>query len=140
MPSPLFNEESSVGPRDWGEEILLAHVEGNFTFKKLVLSKGCKGGLQYHRFKNEAGFLVSGKLLIRYEESEGQLSERIISPGESFHFPPFAVHQEEALDDCIIIEASTPVFNDRVRCEENYGITDLGQGLPSTNETDVVFK
>ena len=41
------------------------------------------------------------------------------------------MHQEEALTDCIIIEASTPHFNDRVRSEKDYGLID-GRGLPTT--------
>lgn len=140
MPEPIFNNQSSVGPRDWGEEVMLTHVTGSYTFKKLFLKKGCKGGLQYHRFKNESGYLVSGKLILRYADNSNNLQERVLLPGESFHFPPFTIHQEEAIEDCVILEASNPVFNDRVRVESDYQITDLGQGLPSSNESDVVFK
>ena len=140
MSVPSFNNESSVGSRDWGQELMLTHVSGSYTFKKLVLKKGCKGGLQYHRFKNEAAYLVSGSLLIRFVDSNNRLVDRILKPGDSFHFPPFAIHQEEALEECIIIEASNPVFNDRVRCESDFGVTDLGQGLPSTDESEIIFK
>lgn len=119
---------------------MLTHVTGSYTFKKLFLKKGCKGGLQYHRFKNESGYLVSGKLILRYADSSNQLQERILLPGESFHFPPLAIHQEEALEDCVILEASNPVFNDRVRCESDFNISDLGQGLPTSNESDIIFK
>ena len=141
MPEPVFNQQSSVGPRDWGEEILLTHINGSYTFKKLFLKKGCKGGLQYHRFKNECGYLVSGKLLVRYPDSSKRLLERILFPGESFHFPPYAIHQEEALEDCLILEASNPVFNDRVRCEADFDLSESdAQGLPSSAESEVIFK
>lgn len=140
MTKPIFNSQNSVGQRDWGEEILLTHVEGSYTFKKLILKKGCKGGLQYHRLKNECGYLVSGKLIVRYVDDDNNISEKIVLPGQSFHFPPFVIHQEEALDDCVILEASNPIFNDRVRCEDRYGITDLGQGLPSTSDSEIVIK
>ena len=50
------------------------------------------------------------------------------------------VHQEEAIEECVILEASNPVFNDRVRCEAEFNITDLGQGMPTTNESDIIFK
>ena len=140
MSEPIFNFQESVGERDWGQEILLSHVKGSYTFKKLILKKGCKGGLQYHRIKNECGYLVSGKLIVRYSNSDNSLKERIVLPGESFHFPPFAIHQEEAIEDCIILEASNPVFNDRIRCEDQYGITDLGQGLPSTTDSEIIIK
>lgn len=54
----------------------------------------------------------------------------------SFHFPPGAVHQEEAVTDCVIIEASTPHFNDRVRVEESYGQI-IDGGLQSTTIDEV---
>ena len=140
MPEPIFNNQTSVGSRDWGSEIMLTHVSGGYTFKKLVLKKGCKGGLQYHRYKDEAGYLVSGKLILRYVDSSNLLKERILLPGDSFHFPPFCVHQEEAIEECVILEASNPVFNDRVRCETEFNITDLGEGMPTTSESDIIFK
>ena len=48
------------------------------------------------------------------------------------------VHQEEAITDCLIIEASTPHCNDRVRVENFYGIEEV-KGLQSTNKEDVSF-
>ena len=55
------------------------------------------------------------------------------------HFPPGLVHQEEALEDCFIIEASTPHFNDRVRMEESYGLG-LPSGLPTTEESQIEIR
>ena len=140
VPEPIFNNQCSVGPRDWGEEIMLTHVTGSYTFKKLFIKKGCKGGLQYHRFKDESGYLVSGKLILRYADTANKLQERVLVPGDSFHFPPFTIHQEEALEDCVILEASNPVFNDRVRCELDFNISDQGEGLPSSEESEIIFK
>ena len=65
--------------------------------------------------------------------------QKILKPGASFHFPPGAVHQEEALTDCVIIEASSPHFNDRVRVEKKYGMSSK-DGLPSTLKNEVKFK
>ena len=70
---------------------------------------------------------------------KGKLVEKICKKGDNFHFPPFAIHQEKALTDCKIIEASTPYFNDRVRVEVNYGLKFSG-GLKSTNLKDIKFK
>ena len=63
---------------------------------------------QYHRIKNECGFINKGKLLIRYQNKSGKLIEKILNKGDVFHFPPGAIHQEQAITDCEIIEASTP--------------------------------
>ena len=104
--------------------------------KKLTIAAGSKGGLQYHRLKDECGYLISGKMIIRYESPNGQIVERIIDAGESFHFPPGVVHQEEAVEDCVIIEGSTPHFNDRVRMEEYFGLG-MPEGMPSTELKDI---
>jgi len=138
-PRAIFPKPKDLGARSWGTETLLVLASGEFSFKKLFLKKGCKGGVQYHHLKNECGYLVSGKLIIRFDNGDGLLTERIIGPGEAFHFPPGAVHQEEAVEDCIILEASTPHFNDRVRVEQRYGLSE-GDGLPSTAISEVVTK
>ncbi|MEK9569383.1 MAG: hypothetical protein VW124_10265 [Paracoccaceae bacterium] len=134
--SDIFPTASSVGPRTWGEETLLVLASGKYTLKKLYVKAGSKGGLQYHRQKDEAGFLVSGKLLVTYENEDGDLRQSLLSAGDHYHFQTGVVHQEEALEDCIIIEASTPHFNDRVRVEELHGMSAEG-GLPTTNENDI---
>ena len=65
--------------------------------------------------------------------------KKILKAGSIFHFPPGAVHQEEALSNCIIVEASTPHFNDRVRVEKKYGIF-YNKGLPTTLKKEIAFK
>jgi quercetin dioxygenase-like cupin family protein len=79
---------------------------------------------------------LSGKLLIRYDNGKGVLKEKILTKGKCFHFPPGAVHQEEAITDVEILEASTPHFNDRVRVENFYNLN-MEAGLPTTNIKDV---
>ena len=135
----LFPKKKSMGERDWGSEDLLVLIPKILSFKKIRYNKGQKGGLQYHHKKNECGYIVSGEMLLRYDIGDGKLKERILKAGESFHFPPNTVHQEEALTDLEIIEASTPHFNDRVRVEEDYGLPFDG-GLPSTTEDEVELK
>ena len=137
--STIFPTARSIGPRDWGSEDLLVHSQSNFTMKRLSLMKGSCGGLQYHRLKNEAGILIRGRLLIKYDLGDGRLQEKILSEGEFFHFPPGLVHQEIALDNCVIIEVSTPHFNDRVRCESQYGLPSSG-GLPTTSEQEIELR
>ena len=135
-PQVSLTEPRDMGPRDWGQETLLAVVPGHFSFKRLTMKAGSKGGLQFHHKKDECGYLVSGEMIIRFDEA-GIISERLIRAGSVFHFPPGAVHQEEAVTDCVIIEVSTPYANDRVRVEEKYGLP-VGEGLPSTKFEDVV--
>ena len=135
----LFPKPKTIGKRNWGKEILLALVKKKFSLKLLIMKKGGKGGLQYHHKKNECGYILSGNLLIRYDNGRGKITQKILTSGDVFHFPPGAVHQEEAISKCKIIEVSTPYFNDRVRVEKNYGIS-LEDGLPSTKINDVILK
>ena len=135
----LFPDKKDLGFRNWGKEELLVLISKVLTLKKLKIKKGAKGGLQYHRKKNECGYVIKGKLLVRFDNGDGTLSEKILKKGDTFHFPPGAVHQEEALTNCVIIEASTPHFNDRVRVEKKYGLR-KGNGLPTTSYKDVKLK
>ena len=135
----IFPNPESAGERAWGTETILCIIPNVLSLKELRIKKGAKGGLQYHRLKNECGFLIKGKLLVRFDAGDGTLSERIINEGEAFHFPPRSIHQEEAIEDCVIIEASTPHFNDRVRVEKQYGLA-AGEGLASTNLEDIQIR
>jgi quercetin dioxygenase-like cupin family protein len=135
----LFPKKTLVGKRIWGTEDLLVLIPKKITLKKLTIKKGHKGGLQYHNKKNECGYLLSGKLLIRFDNGDGKLRRKILTKGQYFHFPPKTVHQEEALTKCVILEASTPHFNDRVRVEEKYGKKKM-DGLPTTNINQIMFR
>ena len=107
-----------------------------FYEKILKIKKGKKGGLQYHHLKNECGYILSGKLLIRYDNGKGTLKKKILTKGKCFHFPPGSVHQEEAITNVKILEASSPHFNDRVRVENFYNL-ELKKGLPTTTIKEV---
>ena len=136
---PKFLKPEDLGERPWGKEELLVLVPNKYMLKKLTIKRGSKGGFQYHRLKDECGVLISGKLLVRFDNGSGGVDERVIHPGESFHFPPGVPHQEEALEDCIIIEGSTNHFNDRVRVDEMYGLG-APEGMPTTQLSDIVIK
>lgn len=139
MKSPVFPEPQDLGKRDWGREELLVLVPGRFSLKRLEIHAGKRGGLQFHHEKDEAAVLISGQLIIRVDHGDGHLREHTLLPGSVVHFPPGLVHQEEALTDCVLIEASTPHFNDRVRVERRYGLEAEG-GLPSTTPDQVIEK
>ena len=62
-----------MGKRNWGVENLLVVIPKVLSLKILEIKKGKKGGLQYHHLKNECGYILSGKLLIRYDNGKGIL-------------------------------------------------------------------
>lgn len=135
----VFPKSTSVGKRNWGKEDLLVLIPKVLSFKKIFIKKGSKGGLQYHHLKNECGYLVSGKLKVNFDLGNGKLRNKILKKGDIFHFSPGIIHQEEALTNCVIIEASSPHFNDRVRVEKKYGLKVNG-GLKSTKLNEVIKK
>lgn len=131
-----FPLSRDVGPREWGREILLVHAPGKYTMKRIEMKKDARGGLQFHRLKDEAGVMLEGEMEVTYD-SDG-LCSRVVRPGDTFHFPAGSVHQALALTDCAYIEVSTPHFNDRVHVESEYGIKEEAGGLPTTKLEDVV--
>jgi mannose-6-phosphate isomerase len=116
--------------REWGEEIFIAETP-TYLGKCLRMKAGTMGGLQYHVDKDETFFLFSGRAIVRSDDGHGQLRVQMMLPGQSYHIPPGAPHQVEAIEDCIFFEASTPHYDDRVRCEASYGLPS-GGGLPTT--------
>jgi len=133
-----FLKPKNIGKRQWGEEKLLALISKKFSLKYLKIKKGRRGGLQYHRKKNECGIIISGKLKVRYQSKTGKLLSKILKKGSVFHFPPKSVHQEIAVTDTEIIEASTPHFNDRVRVEAIFGEKNYN-GLKTTKKNQIKF-
>lgn len=117
-----------VGPKPWGTELLVAHSP-DYIGKCLYMKAGHQGGLQFHRTKDEAFFLFSGEAYVRFDPGgdTGKLQTALMKPGMAFRIPPGAVHQVEAITDCVFFETSTPVFDDRVNVGSEYGCPDSGE-------------
>ena len=133
MPRPRveFPIPRDLGPREWGRELLIVETP-EYIGKRLEMKAGAAGGLQYHRRKVESFLLVSGTALLEYDSlGDGEdLDAMPLVPGTMVHVPAGAVHRVTAVTDCTFLEWSTPVFNDRVRCEAEYNQPETG-GLPT---------
>ena len=116
--------------RDWGVETFIA-ATATYLGKILRMRAGTKGGLQKHVQKDETFYLHEGRALVRGDNGHGGLFEVEMSSGTAYHIPAGTVHQVEAITDCVFFECSTPVYDDRVRCEADYGLPEEG-GLPTT--------
>ena len=119
-----------IGPRDWGEELVIAETP-HYLGKILTMRAGGRGGLQYHVEKDETSYLMSGQAVIDTDDGDGRLTRYHLITGSTVRIPPGAVHRVTAVTDCVFVEFSTPHFEDRVRVEAQYGQPDSG-GLPST--------
>ena len=125
QPSP----DSAVRPAEhvdkpWGHEEIFALVEGSYIGKLLFVSAGESLSLQYHQTKDETIALVSGRVEIDLGDSTDSLRAVSLSPGESVHVVPGTLHRLRAVEDSVLVEASTAASGwreDVVRLEDRYG-------------------
>ena len=106
--------------KPWGYELLWAHSD-RYVGKILHINAGHVLSLQYHNLKHEAIFVLSGRMIFRYRDAAGALVDRVMETGEAQQVPTGMVHQFEALEDCDVLEASTPHLDDVVRLQDRYG-------------------
>ncbi len=119
-----FTDPIDIGPKPWGTETLLAHTD-SYTLKKLIYRAGHQGALQMHVKKDEAFTLESGAAEVTWASyNEAPLMTRRMRPGDTFHVPPGTPHKFRAITECVVYEASNPVFDDRVNVADVYGDED----------------
>ena len=108
--------------KPWGYELWWARTE-RYVGKILHLRRGESLSLQYHNVKDETIMLQSGRLLFetRPAGDEGELRKIEMKPGDVFHIAPGVLHRMTGLEDCDIVEVSTPELEDVVRLEDRYG-------------------
>ena len=106
--------------KPWGHELIWAHTE-RYVGKILHIKQGHALSLQYHRRKDETILLQAG--LMRFEHyREGEPPQATeLRPGDRFHIAPGLRHRMVAVEDCDVLEASTPELDDVVRLEDRYG-------------------
>jgi mannose-6-phosphate isomerase-like protein (cupin superfamily) len=107
--------------KPWGYEIHWAKTE-RYVGKVLHVTAGHALSLQYHNVKDETMYLYSGRMLFETEEGD-RLVQREMRPGDSVHITPKTVHRITAIEDCDVLEVSTPELGDVVRLEDRYGST-----------------
>ena len=105
--------------KPWGYELHWAKTD-RYVGKLIHVNAGHALSLQYHNQKDETIFLWSGRMLFEIKEGE-ELVKREMKPGEAVHVTPGTVHRMTAIDDCDILEVSTPELDDVVRLEDRYG-------------------
>jgi mannose-6-phosphate isomerase-like protein (cupin superfamily) len=106
--------------KPWGHELIWAHTD-RYVGKILHIRKGESLSLQYHRAKDETIMVLSGRLLFEHY-GEGQTPARSeLGARQPFHIVPGTRHRMTALEDCDLVEVSTPELDDVVRLEDRYG-------------------
>jgi mannose-6-phosphate isomerase len=107
--------------KPWGHEQWFALVDGKFCGKALHVREGHALSLQYHERKEEVIFVQTGRLRVEIGHHQSSLETFELSPGEAVHVPAGVRHRVTALQDSVLLEASTTEVTDIVRLEDRYG-------------------
>lgn len=112
-----------VVDKPWGHELIWAHTE-RYVGKVLHIKKGESLSYQYHVVKDETIRLLTG-LLEMDIETDSERGKLRLMPGECLHITPGMKHRMIAVEDCDVLEVSTPELDDVVRLEDRYGRADF---------------
>jgi mannose-6-phosphate isomerase len=121
--APVPNTEPRRVEKPWGHEIWWAHTP-HYAGKLLHVDAGHRLSLQMHREKDETSYLLSGRLRLTRGPSADELTSEEVGPGFAWRIEPGTVHTIEALEDSVVVEASTPEVDDVVRLQDRYGRED----------------
>lgn len=119
-----FRQAVRIVKKPWGEERWFAHSNSkDYAGKILLIRRGCRLSLQYHREKDETIFVDKGRLKLIMSRSPrvSRWPHRLLGPGDSFHIPPGTIHRFEAVTPCRLIEVSVGPLDDVVRLQDDYG-------------------
>ena len=102
----LVHKDPFLVERKWGHFLQFTTNE-NCTIKLLKIQKGKSISLQYHTYRQEMWFLISGKCWFVCGEVRG-----LLMPGETVTIPKLENHKLEGLEDSIILEISRGMFDE----------------------------
>jgi quercetin dioxygenase-like cupin family protein len=91
-----------------------------YVGKILHIHKGESLSYQYHRVKDETIYLLRGLMELETGDKARRDTHQL-KPGDCFHISSGLRHRMMALEDCDVLEVSTPELDDVVRLEDRYG-------------------
>ena len=102
---------NEIHPKGWGYEKWIVN-KPEYCGKLLFFNKGKKCSWHFHKLKDEVFYLQSGKILLKYSDSEfiESANEVVLNAGDSFHIYTGLKHQMIALEDSELFEFSTEHF------------------------------
>jgi mannose-6-phosphate isomerase len=106
--------------KPWGHEEIFAQTE-DYVGKIIFVRKGQRLSLQYHEVKDETMTLLSGVAELHAGPDTDNLKPILLSRSESVRLRPGVMHRLVALEDCEVLEVSTPHLDDVVRLSDDYG-------------------
>lgn len=120
-----FSFETRRVDKPWGYELVWAHSE-HYCGKLIFVRAGEELSLQFHNEKDETVYVQEGKIEIEISEPGVRIPEsEVVTAGAAFRIRPGVIHRWRALEDSVVLEASTPELDDVVRLEDRYGRTEV---------------
>ena len=116
----MGNTQSRFVNKPWGHEEIFA-VTDRYVGKILFVKQGESLSLQYHERKEETLRVLDGVVEFVTGPDMENLVAETLSAGEVFHIAPGTLHRMTAVEDCNLLEVSTPELDDVVRLEDRYG-------------------
>jgi len=106
--------------KPWGYELIYAETE-KYIGKILFVLKDHQLSLQYHKTKDETMYIYKGLAELEIKSLQGTSQFIEISAGSAYRITPGTIHRFTALDDCEVLEVSSPEMDDIIRLEDRYG-------------------
>ena len=129
--------------KPWGHELWIASDLNNKTYamKEIFIKTGFKTSFQFHEYKEECNYIISGKGTLLLSDNEidvnkfknnqytnenlkdmlNNLKSYELVKGSSFHIQPFYIHSVISIDNLTMIESSSLHLNDVFRILDEHG-------------------
>jgi mannose-6-phosphate isomerase len=117
-----FSTDSYVKKIDkpWGYELHWVPEDAPYMGKVLHINAGARLSLQIHDEKQESWFLLSGQAAVIWENAVGELVETELRPGVGYSTKIGQKHRLKGINDCDILEVSTPEKGTTWRLEDDF--------------------
>ena len=98
--------------KGWGYEKWIVNKE-EYCGKLLFFNKDKRCSWHYHKIKDEVFYLQSGKMIVKYGDTDSleEANEIVLNPGDNFYVYVGLRHQMIALEDSELFEFSTQHFD-----------------------------
>lgn len=111
--------------KPWGHELIVAETR-HYTGKLEHVKAGHRLSLQYHAgesgspAKDETMCLISGRCILWMGDSPENLHFIEMELFRGYRIKPPLIHRLEAIEDCVVVEFSTPETGRTVRLQDDY--------------------
>lgn len=106
--------------KPWGYEIIFTPPTLSYTGKILHIRTNKRLSLQVHDKKQETQFLLSGQCNLIADDVAGNLQTIPMEKGQGYTIMIGQRHRLQSVEECDILEVSTPELGTTYRLEDDY--------------------